>query len=125
VDTELHTAKEKAIIYQAIKEDSSLPEESETRPEDSWLDIIDQRITEAMDQGDFDNLPGQGMPLDFSQDSLVPDDKRLAYKLLRNNDLIPAWIGERTDIQSEIEKWRRALSTQFECCQRVAGDESR
>ena len=118
VSTKLQIAKEKVELYQADKVEASPPKQDEAPTENSWLNIVDQRLTEAINQGMFDNLPGQGKPLDFSQDALVPDDKRLAYKLLKNNDLTPDWISERSDIQCDIGKWRTALSTQFARYQR-------
>jgi len=108
-----HTPKEKATLYQATKDVPELCELEETPTQDRWLNVVEQQVAEAIQQGDFENLPGQGKPLDFSDDSLVPDDQRLAYKLLKNNDLTPTWIGERSDIQTKIDHWRITIQSQF------------
>jgi hypothetical protein len=55
----------------------------------SGLDqLIEQKIREAMRQGEFDNLPGSGQPLHLEDDSHLPDDLRLAYKILKNADCL-------------------------------------
>jgi hypothetical protein len=54
------------------------------------LDLIaEQRIAEAMARGDFDDLPGQGEPLRLDDDPLVPEDLRVAYRILRNAGYVP------------------------------------
>jgi hypothetical protein len=60
--------------------------------------IVEQRIKEAMDKGEFDNLPGKGKPLPLEDDSHVPEDLRLAYKLLRNADCLPPELLEKKEI---------------------------
>ena len=46
--------------------------------------IAEKRIAEAMDKGEFDNLPGRGKPLEIEDLSAVPEDLRMAYKILKN-----------------------------------------
>jgi hypothetical protein len=54
------------------------------------LDLLaEQRIAEAMARGDFDDLPGQGEPLRLDDDPLVPEDLRVAYRILRNAGYVP------------------------------------
>ena len=60
--------------------------------------IVEQRIKEAMEKGEFDNLPGKGKPLPLEDDSQVPEDLRLAYKLLRNADCLPPELIEKKEI---------------------------
>ena len=43
--------------------------------------IAEQRIREACERGDFDSLPGAGKPLELEDDSHIPEDLRMAYKL--------------------------------------------
>lgn len=65
--------------------------------------IAEQRIQEAQDQGAFDHLPGAGKPLDMEDDSHVPEDLRMAYKLLRNAGYLPPELEERKEITSLME----------------------
>jgi hypothetical protein len=60
--------------------------------------IVEQRIKEAMEKGEFDNLPGKGKPLPIEDDSHVPEDLRLAYKLLKNADCLPPELLEKKEI---------------------------
>ena len=73
---------------------------------EEWGDLVSKRIEEAMRRGDFDNLPGRGKPLAKEEDSLVPESQRMAFKLLRNNDLTPDWIAERREVQAAVARWR-------------------
>jgi hypothetical protein len=60
--------------------------------------IVEQRIKEAMEKGEFDDLPGKGKPLPLEDDSHVPEDFRLAYKLLKNADCLPPELLEKKEI---------------------------
>ena len=51
--------------------------------------IVEERIRRAQKRGDFKNLSGSGKPLVFEDDSLVPEELRLAYKILRNANCLP------------------------------------
>ena len=51
-----------------------------------------------MEKGEFDNLPGKGKPLPLEDDSQVPEDLRLAYKLLKNADCLPPELLEKKEI---------------------------
>ena len=61
--------------------------------------IIEQRIKEANERGEFDDLPGQGEPLDLVDDSNVPEDLRLAYKVLKNADCLPPELEAKKEIR--------------------------
>jgi hypothetical protein len=41
-------------------------------------------ILEAIGHGEFDDLPGKGRPLHLADDTLVPAELRLAFRILRN-----------------------------------------
>lgn len=57
------------------------------------MDVIDQlaerRIHEAALQGEFDDLPGSGQPLVLDDDTLVPEELRVAYRMLKNAGYLP------------------------------------
>jgi hypothetical protein len=52
--------------------------------------IAEQRIAEAIANGEFDELPGAGKPLDLDDDLLVPEELRAAYRVLRNAGYVPS-----------------------------------
>ena len=61
--------------------------------------IIEQRIKEAQERGEFDDLPGRGEPLKIEDDSHIPEDLRLAYKVLRNADCLPPELELKKEIR--------------------------
>ncbi|ACI21001.1 conserved hypothetical protein [Thermodesulfovibrio yellowstonii DSM 11347] len=60
--------------------------------------IAEEKIREAMEQGLFDDLPNKGKPLKFEDMSFVPEDLRLAYKILKNAGCIPPEMEIRKEI---------------------------
>jgi hypothetical protein len=62
--------------------------------------IIESRIKKAQKQGAFENLPGRGKPLPLEDDRHVPEDLRMAYKVLKNADCLPPEIQLRKEIES-------------------------
>jgi len=63
--------------------------------------LIDKLITRAREAGQFDNLPGTGRPLAHDDESLVPDDLRAAFRMLKNAGFAPPWVEARRDIDAE------------------------
>ncbi len=68
--------------------------------------IVEERIRRAMETGDFDDLSGTGEPLALENDSNVPEDLRLAYKILKNAECLPPEI----ELRKEIEKTEDLLA---------------
>jgi hypothetical protein len=52
-----------------------------------WL--AEMRIAEAMDRGELRDLPGAGRPLELETDPLVPEELRVAHRLLKNAGYLP------------------------------------
>lgn len=66
---------------------------------DKWQSHIDKQVREVIGDGNSSNLPGSGKPLKLEDDSHVPEDMRLANKIMRDNNVIPGWItlGQEID----------------------------
>ena len=62
--------------------------------------LAEERIREAMDRGEFDDLPGRGEPLELENDSHLPEDLRIAYKILKNADCLPPELQLRKEIHT-------------------------
>jgi len=60
--------------------------------------IAEERIREAMARGEFANLPGAGKPLHLEDDVMIPEDLRVAYKILKNAGCIPPELELRKEI---------------------------
>jgi hypothetical protein len=69
--------------------------------------IVEKKIKEAEERGEFENLLGRGRPLKLDDDSRIPADLRLAYKILKNADCLPPEI----ELQKEIRKMEDMLET--------------
>lgn len=89
-----------------------------------WESLIDQKIREAMEQGEFDDLPGKGKPIDTSENPFEDPDMRLAHRMLRNAGFAPSWIEERKDIDSEFETARNQLSRVWTVRQNARGTDN-
>ena len=62
--------------------------------------IVEERIREAIERGELDNLEGKGKPLNLEDDSHLPDDLRLAYKVLKNANCLPPELELRKEIKT-------------------------
>ena len=66
-----------------------------------WLDAIaESKICEAIERGELADLPGQGRPLDLSDDALVPEELRMGYRVLKNAGVLPPELEARKQIHS-------------------------
>jgi len=60
--------------------------------------LAEERIREAIERGEFDNLPGSGKPLKLEDDRHIADDLRLAYKILKNANCLPPELELKKEI---------------------------
>ncbi len=85
--------------------------------------IVERKIKEAQKKGSFDDLPGSGEPMALEDDSNVPDDLRLAYKVLKNANCLPPELQLKKEIRQmedmlesipdEKEKYRQIKRINF------------
>jgi hypothetical protein len=76
--------------------------------------IIEERILQAQRRGEFENLPGTGKPLEIEDDRHIPEDLRLAYKILKNAGCIPPEI----ELKKEIHETRELLAAMEDTSQK-------
>jgi hypothetical protein len=62
--------------------------------------LAEQRIAEAIERGELDNLPGAGRPLVLDDDADVPAELRVAYRLLKNAGMVPPEVELRRELTS-------------------------
>jgi hypothetical protein len=67
--------------------------------------IAERKIQEAILNGELDNLPGKGKPLKLDDESHIPEELRLAYKILKNADCLPPEL----ELKKEIVRLRDLL----------------
>ena len=68
--------------------------------------IAENRIREAMEQGQFENLPGAGQPLNLEEYFSAPEDLRMAYSILRSANCAPVEV----QLLSEIARLERNVA---------------
>jgi hypothetical protein len=75
-----------------------------TEPNLDWTQIVAERkIKEAIEAGEFDNVPGMGEPVDLSVDPFTPAHLRIANKVLKNARALPEWLQLEKEIQQESD----------------------
>ncbi|EGW36289.1 DUF1992 domain-containing protein [Desulfosporosinus sp. OT] len=66
--------------------------------------IVEDRIQEAMRNGEFDNLPSQGKPINLDYWASLPEGIRAGYMLLKNNGFLPNEVQLLKDIENLRER---------------------
>jgi hypothetical protein len=65
---------------------------------------VEKQIQEAMQRGEFDNLEGQGKPLNLDSYFATPEDLRVGYSVLKSNKFVPEEIDRLKEIGVLKEK---------------------
>ena len=65
---------------------------------DFFYRIAERRILEALENGEFNNLDGEGKPLNLDDDLWVPEDLRTAYRILKNAGCTPPELEARKEV---------------------------
>ncbi|THD52855.1 DUF1992 domain-containing protein [Enterobacteriaceae bacterium ML5] len=73
---------------------------------DQW---VEKYIKEASARGEFENLSGKGKPLVLDDDSAVPTELRVAYRILKNAGYLPPELQDRKEAL-ELEHMLRCLA---------------
>jgi hypothetical protein len=69
--------------------------------------LVEQRITAAAKRGELADLPGAGSPLELDDDLLVPEEVRVANRILKNAGFVPPAVEQLRalrDIEAEFAK---------------------
>jgi hypothetical protein len=68
-----------------------------------WETLIDRQIREAIEQGQFENLPHQGesLPDDYNP---FAGDMDLAFHVLRNAGYAPPWIEDDKEVRALLDR---------------------
>ena len=77
---------------------------------DIWTRIANNKIDEAIKEGKFDNLPGQGKPLDLSDDEHIPPEMRLAFRIMKNAGVSPIEVSLRKELNNLKEELKHTHS---------------
>ena len=69
---------------------------------------VESIIKEAMERGEFDNLPGKGKPIDLTAYFDTPEEVRVAYAMLKNAGMAPREVELLKEI-AELKQVESAL----------------
>lgn len=76
---------------------------------DALARLAEQKILAAIRCGELDNLPGKGKPLPHEDLSGVPEELRMAYKVLKNAGVLPEEL--------ELNRQLVTLDDLLACCE--------
>ena len=65
--------------------------------------LIDRQLQQAMAEGQFDNLPGQGKPIP-RDDNPLAGEWGLAFHVLKNAGFAPPWVEDDKEARKLLEK---------------------
>ncbi len=81
---------------------------------------VDAIIKEAMERGEFNNLPGRGKPIDLTAYFNTPEEVRAAFSLLKNAGMVPREmellkeIAELKQVESALVEEKKRLEIRKE-----------
>ena len=91
----------------ANNEQPPTPEEQraprQRRAGQQWAHLVEERIREAMERGDFDHLPGEGKPLDLDENPYA-GDRALAFHLLKSQHVLPPELELGREIDGDLKR---------------------
>ena len=67
---------------------------------DALRQIAERRIAKAIEDGTLKTDGWKNRPLPLEDDSFVPDDLKMAYKVLKNSGYVPPEVELRKEIQN-------------------------
>ncbi|WMV52091.1 hypothetical protein MTR67_045476 [Solanum verrucosum] len=73
------------------------------------INVVEQRIWHSMEEGQFENLPGKGKPLDLNTNPHADPAEDTLYRILSRNKCAPEWVELNKEIRNRVVEWRSAL----------------
>ena len=77
---------------------------------DCFTRIVEDKILEAIQKGEFDQLEGFGKPIDHSDYFNAPEDLRIAYHILKNAGIPPEEVQMLNSINQITNKLKSELA---------------
>jgi hypothetical protein len=66
---------------------------------DALARIAEKKILKAMEEGDLNSEKWRNKPLPLDDDQFVPEDLKMAYKILKNSGYLPPEIEAKKEIR--------------------------
>lgn len=80
------------------------------KEEEQLQALVERRIQQAISEGKFDNLPGQGKPLNLRENPYTEPGQEWAFGLLKRNGFAPEWIERDKTIRQRLAQAREKLA---------------
>jgi hypothetical protein len=74
---------------------------------DLFASIAEGKIREAMLNGEFNNLPNRGKPLNLDDMAHIPEELRAGYSILKNAGVLP----EEMELKKEIVSLQKLIDS--------------
>lgn len=74
-----------------------------------WSKLVEQKIREAQESGEFDRLPKKGQ-LNFEDEVGIPEDMRLALRMLKSQGFAPEWIEQDKALRHHLDEARKNVT---------------
>jgi DnaJ family protein C protein 28 len=87
----------------------------------NYAKSIDEQIKQAIQRGEFDDLPGKGQPLDLSENPYEDPGWRLAHRLLKENGYTLPWIDTRNRLEKDYQQAMQTLARNWQWRQNKLG----
>jgi DnaJ family protein C protein 28 len=78
------------------------------------MNATDDPIQKAMQDGQFDDLPGKGKPLNLDVNPFADPEWELAQHMLKNSGFSLPWIETRQEIEKDLAEIRAELRRAWE-----------
>ena len=75
---------------------------------------VESILNQADRDGTFDHLRGSGKPIEWQDETFVPEDLRLAYRMLRESGCRPVWMDEGEELESDLTSLRQIFSQRWQ-----------
>jgi DnaJ family protein C protein 28 len=83
---------------------------------------IEEIIRQAMEEGEFDDLPGKGKPLQLDQNPHQDPEWRAAHNMLKSGGFSLPWIESLGEIEVQIQDAHTGLARSWEWYQAELAD---
>ena len=69
-----------------------------------WDTLVEERIRKLIGDGDMSWHPKAGQPLEFEDEENIPEDLRLTYKIMKDNEAVPPWMSLGFTLRDKHDK---------------------
>lgn len=71
--------------------------------------LVERLIQEAMERGEFDDLPGKGKPLNLNDNPYLEPGQAWGFNWLKRNGFAPEWVERDKEIRKRLDDARHRL----------------